>query len=178
VILVIAATERELDYVEGAAPIVCGIGPVEAAAATARALEKRRPDAVLHVGLAGARGFTTVEAVIGDEAVYSDAEFRTFVPSSARPDARFLAAARASLPTARVCAIATTARVGGSVGHEVEAMEGFAVLRACELAAIPAVEVRVVVNEIDEPDRANWHFDEGFTLLAEIVPVLLEVLHA
>jgi hypothetical protein len=52
------------------------------------------------------------------------------------------------------------------------------VLRACELAAIPAVEVRVVVNEIDEPDRANWHFDEGFTLLAEIVPVLLEVLHA
>ena len=57
-------------------------------------------------------------------------------------------------------------------------MEGFAVLRACELAAIPAVEVRVVVNEIDEPDRANWHFDEGFTLLAEIVPVLLEVLDA
>ncbi len=57
-------------------------------------------------------------------------------------------------------------------------MEGFAVLRACELAAIPAVEVRVVVNEIDEPDRANWHFDEGFAMLAEIVPVLLEVLHA
>lgn len=177
-ILVIAATERELDYVEGAAPIVCGVGPVEAAAATARALEARRPDAVLHVGLAGARGFTAVEAVIGDEAIYADAELRTIVPASARPDARFLAAARAALPAARVCAIATTARVGGSTGYEVEAMEGFAVLRACALAAIPAVEVRVVVNEIDEPDRANWRFEEGFAMLEEIVPVLLEVLRA
>ena len=33
-------------------------------------------------------------------------------------------------------------------------MEGFAVLRACELAGVPALEVRAVVNEITEPDRA------------------------
>ncbi len=177
-ILVIAATERELGYVEGAAPIVCGVGPVEAAAATARALEARRPDAVLHVGLAGARGFTAVEAVIGDEAVYSDAASSDLVPSRARPDARFLAAAQRALPSARVCPIATTAYVGGSTGYEVEAMEGFAVLRACELAAVPAVEVRVVVNEIDEPDRALWLFEDGFELLREIVPGLLEVLRA
>ena len=94
------------------------------------------------------------------------------------PIAALLAAARRALPDARVCAIATTARVGGSTGFEVEAMEGFAVLRACELAAVPAVEVRVVVNEVDEPDRARWRFDEGFALLREIVPQLLEALGA
>ena len=58
--------------------------------------------------------------------------------------------------------IGTSARVGGSHGVDVEAMEGFAVLRACELAGVPAVEVRVVSNEIGEPDRALWRFDEAF----------------
>ena len=45
-------------------------------------------------------------------------------------------------------------------------MEGFAVLRACELAGVPALEVRAVVNEIAEPDRALWRFDDGLALLA------------
>ena len=45
-------------------------------------------------------------------------------------------------------------------------MEGFAVLRACELAGVPALELRAVVNEIAEPDRALWRFDDGLALLA------------
>ena len=49
-------------------------------------------------------------------------------------------------------------------------MEGFAVLRACELAGVPAVEVRVVVNEVDEPDRGALALRRGFALLREIVP--------
>jgi nucleoside phosphorylase len=179
VILVVAATERELACVEGADTLLCGVGPVEAAVATAAALELSRPDAVLHLGLAGARGFAAVAAVIGDEAVYADAAASgTLVPSRARPDARLVAAARRALPAARVCPIATTARVGGSAGLEIEAMEGFAVLRACELAAVPAVEVRVVVNEVDEPDRTRWRFDDGFALLRQIGPLLLEEFRA
>jgi len=178
VILVVAATERELAYVEGAEPLLCGVGPVEAAVSTARALVAHRPDAVLHVGLAGSRGFAGVEAVIGDEAVYADAAVGTIVPSRAQPDAGLLAAVCRALPGSRVCTIATTARVGGSTGFEIEAMEGFAVLRACELAAVPAVEVRVVVNEVDEPDRARWRFDDGLALLRTIVPELLEELGA
>ena len=50
-VLLIAATERELTGLNG---FVCGIGPVEAALATARVLAERRPSAVLHVGIAGA----------------------------------------------------------------------------------------------------------------------------
>ena len=71
--------------------------------------------------------------------------------------------------------IGTSARVGGSHEIDVEAMEGFAVLRACELAGVPAVEARVVSNEIDEPDRTLWRFDDAFALLAETLPRLVAV---
>src|SRR5256885_2589894 len=54
VILVVAATELELAGADGAAVLVCGIGPVEAAAATARALALGKPSALVNVGLAGA----------------------------------------------------------------------------------------------------------------------------
>jgi futalosine hydrolase len=60
----------------------------------------------------------------------------------------------------------------------VEAMEGFAVLRACELAGVPAVEARVVSNEIDEPDRARWRFDDAFELLAATLPALVAAVSA
>ncbi len=82
---------------------------------------------------------------------------------------------QAAFPEAAMRPIGTSARVGGSHGVDVEAMEGFAVLRACELAGVPAVEVRVVSNEIDEPDRARWRFDDAFSTLAEVLPRLVAV---
>ncbi|MBA2462620.1 MAG: hypothetical protein H0V45_12780, partial [Actinobacteria bacterium] len=63
--------------------------------------------------------------------------------------------------------------VGGSHGVEVEAMEGFAVLRACELAGVPAVEARIVSNAIDEPVRERWRFDDAFAALSELLPRLV-----
>ena len=171
-LLVVAATERELAPVEGARTAICGIGPVEAAAATARALAEDRPSAVLHVGIAGARGLEPLTLVLGSEAVYCDAA-GPFVPARALPDESLLARLRAAFPDAAVRPIGTSARVGGSQGVEVEAMEGFAVLRACELAGVAAVEVRVVSNEIDEPDRARWRFEEAFSLLAATLPRLV-----
>jgi hypothetical protein len=52
------------------------------------------------------------------------------------------------------------------------------VLRACELAGVPALEVRAVVNEISERDRGRWRFDEGLALLRDTLPRLLEALDA
>jgi nucleoside phosphorylase len=172
--LVVAATERELAPVEGARTLVCGIGPVEAAMATARVLEQERPDAVLHVGIAGARGLEPLTIVLGTEAVYCDAA-GPLVPALALPDADLLARVHEALPEALLRPIGTSARVGGSHEIEVEAMEGFAVLRACELAGVPAVEVRVVSNDVGEPDRARWRFDDAFSLLAETLPRLVAV---
>jgi hypothetical protein len=43
---------------------------------------------------------------------------------------------------------------------------------------VPAAEVRVVSNEIDEPDRARWRFDDAFAALAEALPRLVAVASA
>ena len=172
-VLVIAATEQELTGAKGARTVVCGIGPVEAAAATARAIAADRPRAVLHVGIAGSRTFADPELVLGTESVYYDA-----TSARAFPDPALLAAARAAFPHAPAALIGTSARVGGTTGSEYEAMEGFAVLRACELAGVPALEVRVTSNEISEPDRARWRFDDAFALLAASLPALIEALDA
>jgi futalosine hydrolase len=164
--LVIAATDREIAAIDGADALVCGIGPVEAAAATARALAERRPEAVIHIGLAGARTLEPPALVLGSESVYEDAR-GPLVPARVVPDADLLARMRAALPDAHVLPIGTSAHVGGTSACEVEAMEGFAVLRACALAGVPAVELRAVSNAIDEPDRAKWRFDDALAALAD-----------
>jgi futalosine hydrolase len=173
VILVVAATERELAGANGAATLACGIGPVEAAAATAQALAVQAPVAVLHVGIAGARGIEPPQLVIGSESVYEDAAGGKLVPARVTPDAALVECARRALPGAQVLPIGTSARVGGTSGCTVEAMEGFAVLRAAELAGIPAVEVRAVSNDVDEANRGRWRFDDALAALAEALPLLL-----
>jgi predicted 5'-methylthioadenosine/S-adenosylhomocysteine nucleosidase len=169
-VLIVAATERELALVEGLDTFCCGIGPVEAALQTARALEERRPDSVIQVGIAGSRAIEAPALVIGSEAVYCDViDSSSTLPrvERARPDAALLERARVALPEAHVLPIATCGKVGGGTGFDVEAMEGFGVLRACELAGVPAVELRAISNSPDEPDRANWRFDDAFAALAE-----------
>jgi nucleoside phosphorylase len=179
VLLVVAATERELSFVEGAETLCCGVGPVESALQTARALAARRADAVLHIGIAGARGIEPPALVLGSESVYEDVLDPAFTltrVSSISPDARLLATARAALPQALVLPIATCGRVGAGGVCDVEAMEGFGVLRAAELAGVPAVELRAVSNAVDEHDRAKWRIDDALAALADAVPKLVAVL--
>ena len=177
-VLVVAATERELAGALGASVLACGVGPVEAAAATARILVVERPGALLHVGIAGARGLPPGTAVLGTEALYDDIAAAVPVVARTFPDAGLVAALRSALPELRPLPIGTSARVGGTRVAEVEAMEGFGVLRAAELAGVAAVEVRVVANEIDEPDRARWRFAEALAALEELTPRLVETLAA
>lgn len=175
-VLVVAATARELELAGPARTLRCGIGPVEAAAATARELALHVPDAVLNMGVAGARGREVGTLVLGSEAVYCDVAAAVPVPVRLRPDAALLEAARRALPEARVTAIGTSARVGGATGCDVEAMEGFAVLRAAELAGVPALELRAVSNDVDEADRAVWRLDDALAALAAALPRLLDAL--
>jgi nucleoside phosphorylase len=179
VILVVAATELELGGVPSKARrLACGVGPVEAAAATAAALERERPGCVLHLGIAGATRASSIgvpQLVLGSEAVFCDlAQPFRLAPRRVTADAALLAAARRAFPDAPVRPIGTSARVGGTAGVEVEAMEGFGVLRAAQLAGVPALEVRAISNEIDEPDRGRWRLDEALAALAAAAPRLLE----
>jgi len=173
--LLVAATDLELCGHPG---LACGVGPVEAAAATAHELARRPPSAVLHIGIAGARGITPGGLVIGSEAVYCDISAEVPVIERVEPDSGLLASISAAIPEALVLPIGTSASVGGSVrdAHRclrVEAMEGFAVLRACALAGVPAIEVRAISNELSEGDRSRWRIGRALEAISDALPRLL-----
>jgi predicted 5'-methylthioadenosine/S-adenosylhomocysteine nucleosidase len=174
-VLLVAATESELC---GRPGFVCGVGPVEAAASLAGELAVNRPRAVLHVGVAGGRRLTPGALVVGTEAVYTDLAAEIPIVDRATPDPALVARAQAALPEAISLPIATSAAVSRAADapkHEfrVEGMEGFAVLRACELAGVPAVEVRAISNDIGEGDRTLWMVRRGLEALSDALPRLL-----
>lgn len=174
-ILLVAATERELCGHEG---LVCGVGPVEAAATTALALADGAVGAVLHVGVAGARrkaGLVPPALAIGSVAIFEDLRQSGLSPTEARPDETLFREARRVLPGAAVLPIGTTGRVGGTSVCAVEAMEGFAVLRAAELAGVAAIEVRAISNLVEDA-RADWRLDDALAALAAAIPRLLDAL--
>ena len=181
-IIVVAATERELAALDGVPTLRCGVGPVEAAASTAAAIAAHRPAAILHVGVAGARracGLAAGTVVVGSEARYCDlppALPAAWAPHTVEASPALVAAVQRVLPDARSLPIGTSARVGGTSGCDVEAMEGFGVLRAAQLAGVPAVEVRVIANEVEEEDRARWRLDDAFAAITAITPRLVREL--
>lgn len=171
----IAATQKELAVAAGAQTLVCGIGPDAAYTATEDAVAEGAATAVLHIGIAGARhgsGVPLLATVIGTEAIDCDGDSEPIAP-----DARLLAAARGALPDALTLPIGTSARVGGTSGTTVEAMEGHAVLSACLDEGVPALELRVISNEIEEEDRALWRFDDAFAELARVTALVIPQLN-
>ena len=177
-----AATARELAPPEGWRVCCCGVGPVEAAAATAAALAVSRPAIVVHVGIAGARrasGLQPPAIVVGTETIYCDLGVpERFAPSRLATPAALVEAACRALPPATCAAIGTSGRVGHTSGCDVEAMEGFGVLRAAALAGVPAIEVRVISNAVEDTDRTLWRFDDAFAAVQALTPRLVRELAA
>jgi len=176
-ILVVAATERELAPSEGWRTLICGVGPVEAAISTAAAIATERPAAIVHVGIAGVRAESRIaldSLIIGTASRYADLSVGPeWAPSEITVDPALLAASRRAIPNALERTIGTSARIGGTHECDVEAMEGFAVLRAASHAGIPAIEVRAISNQIAEADRARWRFDEAFAAIIAATPTLV-----
>jgi hypothetical protein len=182
-ILVVAATSRELAPLDDRCrTICCGVGPVEAAVATAAAIATERPALVLHVGIAGARhsrAIAPATIVIGTESRYCD--LAEGLPSawatrSISISTTLIEAGLRAEPGAVVLPIGTSARIGGTSGCDVEAMEGFGVLRAAQSAGVPAIEVRAISNDIEEADRSRWHFEAAFAAITRSTPRLVNEL--
>jgi nucleoside phosphorylase len=150
---------------------------VEATASTAAAISMERPAAVVHVGIAGARtasGIAPGVVIIGTASCYCDLGVGPeWAIQEIAADARLIAAAQRACPTARGLRIGTSARIGGTRDCDVEAMEGFAVLRAAQLAGVPAIEIRVISNQIEETDRSRWRFAEAFRAIVAVTPALV-----
>jgi futalosine hydrolase len=173
-ILLVAATELELCGHPG---FVCGVGPVEAAATISRELAMNQPRAVINVGIGGSRGLTPGSVVVGSEAFYCDLGAEIPIVDRVQADPELVAEVQAAVPEAVVLPIATSAYVTGSQRaietFRVEGMEGFGVLRACELAGVPGVEVRVISNDIGEGNRALWMMRRALEVLDAVMPRLL-----
>ncbi len=153
------------------------MGPVEAAAAISRELALHQPRAVVNVGIGGSKGLTPGTIVIGSEAFYCDLGAEIAIVDRVQADPDLVAELQATLPEAVVLPIATSAYVTGSQRaretFRVEGMEGFGVLRACELAGVPGVELRVISNDIGEGNRAHWMMRRALEVLDGVMPRLL-----
>lgn len=161
-LLVVAAYPPELAGLDGRA---VGIGLVDAAAGTARAIAETRPSRLVLVGTAGA---IDAKLAIGDVVVAKSAALiaRAVESLPAAMTSEVVAPladeAAASLGVAAVrvgCALGVTnsdeeaARLSA---FAVEHMECYAVLRAAAQAGVPATAVLAIANRVGRDGSRQW----------------------
>jgi len=200
-VLVVCAVEQELAALparDGVHVVAVGVGPVEAALGTARALAARPYEAVVNAGIAG--GFRD-RCTVGDVVVCSREDYAELgledgsvfpLPGGLelvrhveadetllRPFlgglipvivGRGVTSATVTSTTARALVLAHRFRA------DVESMEGFAVLRAAQLAGVPAIEIRGVSNLVGERASNGWDFRAGAAAAVATTDALLDVL--
>ncbi len=197
-ILLVCAVAQEVDWLgprAGVETLISGIGPVDAAVRTARALAAQRYDLVVSCGIAGA--FPGV-AHVGDGVVVGEELYEMHQESGAPltlpsggliadrvpSDAQLIEAITAlgfplvrGITVSHVTATEVTAQRLRARGAEIESMEGFAVLRAAQLATVPAIEVRGISNIVGDRSKSEWDFDAGIMGLRRVLNATLDILH-
>ncbi|MFF9567519.1 futalosine hydrolase [Streptomyces sp. NPDC014685] len=181
-----------------------GAGPAAAAASAAFGLAPGRYDLVISAGIGG--GFTGVapvgSLVVADRIGAADLGAETpegFVPVTGLGFGRVLHFPPRSLVRAVAAAtgavtgeILTVSTVTGSAERAAallaahpraaaEAMEGFGVAEAAEMAGVPVLEIRAVSNAVGPRDRDAWRIGDALTALTDafgkIAPVLEGWIH-
>lgn len=195
-ILIACAVAKELAFLEPRPHVellVTGVGPVESAAAVSRALAMGPYDLVISAGLGGTLGNG---APIGSGVAVSDEIFELDLETGlalSLPDGATVVDRVSSdlalvdalvergfrcergVTVGRVTASEATAQRLARRGAAVESMEGFAVLRAAEIAGVRAIEVRGISNRAGERERSGWDFSAGAAGLATILNELLKI---
>jgi futalosine hydrolase len=197
-ILITCAVGKELGFFHSMPHVemlVTGVGPVEAAASVARALAQSPYDLVVSAGIAGAlEGAADVgEGVVVSEELF-EVDLETGTPISLPDGARVIDRAGSDLSLVdrlvevgfrsvrgitvpRVTATDGTAERLRALGVGIESMEGFAVLRAAEMAGVPAIEVRGISNLVCERSRSRWNFEAGVAGAEKVLNALLSLMH-
>lgn len=197
-ILLVCAVAKELEWLgprAGVEVLTAGVGPVDAASRVSRALAQRRYDVVVNAGIAGAfRGVAQVGdgVVVGEELMDLNLETgeRIALPDGGLvadrvpADAQLVEAVTAlgfhqvrGITAGQVTASDATAERLRKRGAEIETMEGFAILRAAQLAGVPALEVRGISNIVGDRAKSEWDFDAGITGLRHVLNATLDLLH-
>jgi futalosine hydrolase len=196
VILVTCAVGKELAFLRPQPHVellVTGVGPVEAAAAVSRALAQSTYDLVVSAGIGGAfEGMAEIGegVVVADEMLELDLE--TGAPIALPDGAAVVNRATSDLTLVdrlvelgyravrgitvhRVTATDGSAARLAAFGVGIETMEGFAVLRAAEIAGVPAVEVRGISNIVCDRKNSRWDFAAGAQGVQQILTALLSL---
>ncbi len=175
--------------------LVTGVGPVEAAACVSRALAQSPYELVISAGIAGA---VDGAAAIGEGVVVFEETFEldleTGMPLVLPEGASVVDRAGSDLALVdrlvelgfrsvrgvtvpRVTATDDGAARLARAGIGVETMEGFAVLRAAEIAGVAAIEVRGISNAVCDRKRSGWDFEAGVAGAEKVLQALLSVIH-
>lgn len=146
------------------APLICGVGPVEAGVNVTRALAGARPDIVVSLGSAGSRTLEQAEVFQVSSVSYRDMDASPLgfekgrTPFLDLPAEVELPYRVDGLPTVRLSTGADI--VSGAAYDAIDAdmvdMETFAVLRACMAYGVPLVGLRGVSDGAAE----LHHFDD------------------
>ncbi|HEU4405915.1 MAG TPA: hypothetical protein VFS43_11665 [Polyangiaceae bacterium] len=169
--------------------VAVGIGPVDAALGSARALARVGPSFVVFSGTCGAypgSGVAVGEVVVarsvhfGDGAralglgAMPDAQRRRLEPEGGWAEPFRRAGARPA-DVLTLAAITTDARLAAELAREsgcaCEHLEAFAVAAACDAAAVPWACVLGVANLVGPGARAEWlrHHHDASRLAADVV---------
>jgi futalosine hydrolase len=197
-ILVVCAVSAELDWLgtrAGVETLVTGVGPVDAAARVGRILSERAYEVVISAGIAGAMpGVADVGegVVVGEEIMEINIETgeRLALPPGnvivdrVPSDTQLIEAITAlgfklvrGITVSRVTASDATANRLRERGAEIESMEGFSVLRAAQLAGVPALEVRGISNLVGDRATSQWDMEAGLRGLRTVLNSTLDVLY-
>lgn len=171
--------------------LVTGVGSIEAAASVARALAQSPYDLVINAGVAGAfAGGPGIGegVVVAEESIELGLETgqSLALPEGARTIDRVSSDFRLldrvvergfgsvrGLTVSQVTATDATAERLAQLGVQIESMEGFAVLRAAEMAGVRAIEVRGISNYVCDRTRSQWNFAAGVRGLEHVLTTLL-----
>jgi nucleoside phosphorylase len=185
--LVLAAWAPELDGLRarpGVSAQAIGIGLVEASAGAERAISESRPSRVILVGTCGG-GFPIGTIVVAESArlvLREGEESPAPMPVRVRADANLARAAAEAAGGLLVCVATTLGVSTAGDSHlgplEVEHLEAFAVLRACERAGLPATAILAVANRVGPGARTEWraHRSEAEAAAAQALGRVLDAI--
>ncbi|WP_416148410.1 futalosine hydrolase [Salipaludibacillus sp. HK11] len=181
-----------------------GVGPMLAAAKTAEYLTKDTYDIVINMGIAGGfpNVANIGDVVVASEVVAADLgaespegfkpiEQLGFGKSHFECDNKLAKELINKIDQqtdvkAHLGTILTRSTVTGTVetmeqlqkqvpGAAAEAMEGFGVATAAQLARIPFFEIRAISNPVGPRDRGAWKINEALVSLTKVSAILKEV---
>ncbi|QKV18946.1 5'-methylthioadenosine/S-adenosylhomocysteine nucleosidase [Oricola thermophila] len=153
-------------------PLMCGVGPVEAAVNVTRALGRARPDVVVSLGSAGSRTLEQAEVYQVASVSYRDMDASPLgfekgrTPFLDLPAEVDLPYRLEGLPAARLSTGANI--VSGAAYDAIDAdmvdMETFAILRACMTFDVPLIGLRGVSD-----GAADLHHYDNWTQYLHVV---------